>query len=261
MICNVNGYFPPDFFASARASNEYESLSERIVKAILCNLYDAKDDEVLRGNDKKDEPDYIVNGKGFEVTFGTPIGFIPYLQGKQKARSSNMFSEDEIIKGIDEAVSRKAQKRYACTGVTVVVLSIHPILYWYLNEPQSSIDENDLSLENMVDYMFPDVYQKAFMRKRNDCFRRLYSNFVKNGAFDDVLIMQSTFDSKYVIYSVKRFISNPNGDYKKLLCFRDPDKFAYYQVARCDDDNGNTIRFRYNFFVGKWGGSKNETTI
>lgn len=125
----VELYIPSNLFDSAKAKNKFESVSERIAKAFIKDILNEPD--VRRGDDKISEPDYMVNKKGYEVTFATESKTIQLLKGMKEIDDSRRNIEEELIKAISEATERKANKNYSCIS-NLVIIAISTMYTWYI---------------------------------------------------------------------------------------------------------------------------------
>lgn len=128
MRVKIELHLPDIFFDSAKQINGYESLSEQISKAVLTDILQFKN--VKRGDEKKQEPDYISDGQGFEVTFGISNNLIPMLRGRTSLNSSPHNQEQELIDSIKESLVRKSPKTYS-VRTTLIIFTLTSLFQWY----------------------------------------------------------------------------------------------------------------------------------
>lgn len=184
---------PPHFFDSAKEDNNFESVSERIAKSFLKDILNVTD--VTRGDPILLEPDYISKKHGYEVTFAINKSLIPQLKGVRELDSTPTNIEEKLITDITEAVVRKATKSYSCVP-NLVIIAINTLPTWY-----SSLYFKE------TDPLCKMAWNVA-AAKRNKLFHELYQNYVHTGKFENIFIIQPTFDGTFAFYNVKDFENN-----------------------------------------------------
>ena len=128
MKFNLELHMPDMFFESAKARNDFESLSEKISKAVLEDIL--KVSNVRRGDDKIHELDYVAGTIGYEVTLGICSTLIPMLRGRKDLDGSPHDLERELIDAIKEALKEKGKKHY-CVKTNLIIFVLTPLLEWY----------------------------------------------------------------------------------------------------------------------------------
>lgn len=237
-------YIPPMFFSSANRENDYESPSERIVKGILVNLLHISDDLVIRGNEANSEPDYSISGKGYEVTFGITDDVIRQLKGIDSLNHEAIPIEEYLIKAISESLERKVKKSYSLR-TTLIVFCIQPFPIWYTKSP------SEAGSDDIVNICFSS-WLESQQKKRNDFFNKLFNQYVLNGHFEDILILQLTHEGHYVIYSINDFIQTSGENFMHLAGFTQKHKFPHCKVV--DSKMGepfSPIICKYNILYGQ----------
>lgn len=159
-------YRPITFFDSAKESNGFESVSERIAKAFLIDILKIKN--IARGDAEAHEPDYVSSGKGYEVTFAVEQSLIPQLKGVRPLDTKSRNIEDELISDISNAASRKAGKTYSCTP-SLVIIAVETLPTWYY--PLFIRDTDPLS----------QMAWRIHTRKHNAFFESLYNDYIQAG--------------------------------------------------------------------------------
>lgn len=253
-------YIPPKFFDSAGKENDTESISERIAKAILVNLFGISDAEVTRGNPLKNEPDYLINGKGYEVTFGISQDVIKKIKGLQAINSDEEPVEQALINAINSSLERKTgksgTKRYTVDTVPVI-FCIQPFPLWYRNIPKIE----PTSFEAIEDANFSDYWNNR-QTSRNAFFKKLYDKYVATGIFSDIFILQLTHDENYLLYSIRDFNLHREKGYMKLFGTKNKLAFPSCKVVSTQIGNvGDPIHCNYIIKKGVLEAGDNETTI
>ncbi|BBK21948.1 hypothetical protein [Amedibacterium intestinale] len=191
----VELHIPSNLFDSAKAENSFESVSERISKAFIKDILNELN--VRRGDDKINEPDYMVNKKGYEVTFAVDSKIIQLLKGVKELDDSLQNIEEELIKAISEATERKANKNYSCIS-NLVIITISTMPTWYIIP--------NLSKECNLIKKYWDIIYKT----RNNLFEKLYRQYIALNTFENIYIIQPTFDGKFALFNIKDFAINKN---------------------------------------------------
>ena len=195
-------YLTEDTFASANHQNNYEALSEKLAKAFLIHLLHSSDEQIERGDPSKNEPDYIYNGKGYEITFCMNPELILKMKGQKPITHEIMNVEQEMIKYINAAAKRKSAKHYS-VGTTLFLINLFPCLLWELNFPVAK----EITLENYYDTVCSSILNDM-PKTRNQFFKTLYNSYIGNNTFDDILIACLTNNKRYIIYSINDFSNN-----------------------------------------------------
>lgn len=209
---------PPHFFDSAKAENNYESVSERVAKVFLSDI--VKVPNILRGNDKLKEPDYISEGRGYEVTFAVNSSLIPQLKGVKKLDSEKHNIEQELISDITEAVLRKAEKTYSCVP-NLVIIAISTLVTWY---PSLYFKETD---------PFAQMAWRVHAARRNKLFKDLYEQYILANKFENIYIIQPTFDGAFAFYNIKDF-GEGTESYLTHVQASDPRAFPTYKLKNAE---------------------------
>ena len=199
-------FIPANLFESASKKNKYESLSERIVKAILINVLKISENEIVRGNPNLFEPDYVYKSQGYEVTLAHADEKIKQMKGIAPINSGVDKQEETLIKEIENAIKRKAEKKYS-VKTTLTVFNLFPDTFWETD----FIKPKYYRLENIQDHILADLWNT----KRNDFFNKIFKNYISNGLFDDIFIISLTCNNRYILYSINNFYKNKN--YKTYL--------------------------------------------
>lgn len=181
---------PPSFFDSAKEENNFESVSEKIAKQFLQEICNIKD--LQRGNESNSEPDYISDGKGYEVTFGIKNSLIPQLKGIRPLNSASRNVENEIINDIQEALERKKNKLYS-VPTTLVIITVETIIPWYY---QFYFDTTD---------SFMHYYWNIRCQKRNEFFNCINNNYIQSGDFDNIYIIIPTIRQEFALFNISAF--------------------------------------------------------
>lgn len=205
---------PPHFFDSARADNNYESVSERIAKVFLSEILNVS--PLLRGNDKRGEPDYISSEYGYEVTFAISSSLIPKLKGVQPLDGEKNNIEESLICDITDAAERKASKKYSCIPA-LVVIAISTLPTWYHSIYFRESDP------------LARIAWRAGAAKRDKLFHDLYEQYVRTNKLKNIYIIQPTFDSTFVFYNINQFVQK-NEDFLTHVKVSNPNAFPTYQL-------------------------------
>lgn len=195
-------YLTEDIFASANKQNDYEALSEKLAKAFLSHLLKVSDELIVRGEPSKNEPDYICHGKGYEITFCMKPELILKLKGQLPITDETINIEQEMITYINLAAEKKSKKHYA-NNTTLFLINLFPNQLWECNIP---LVEN-ISLENYYEEVYSGILNDR-LKTRNQFFKTLYNNYIKNNVFNEILIACLTNDRRYIIYSINDFSNN-----------------------------------------------------
>lgn len=175
-------YLPEGIFESASKQNYDEALSERLAKAFLTKILKVPGNEIIRGNPSKDEPDYLCNGQGFEVTFCMKPETILQMKGKKPIDGKPINIEQQMTTYIRDAADRKSKKHYS-VNTTLFLLNLLPNNVWDWNVPLIEVP----TLENQIDYHFSHYWNEK-QKTRNQLFKSLYKNYIVNKKFDDILL-------------------------------------------------------------------------
>ena len=219
MRVKIELHLPDIFFDSAKQINGYESLSEQISKAVLTDILQFKN--VKRGDEKKQEPDYISDGQGFEVTFGISNNLIPMLRGRTSLNSSPHNQEQELIDSIKESLVRKSPKTYS-VRTTLIIFTLTSLFQWY-------------SWFYIKDSPYHCLWARA-EKKRNELFEEIIREYIgPEKTFENVLIIQPTHDEHYILYDVKEF--GNNNDFMTLIGIKETEKavFPRYKLISCEN--------------------------
>lgn len=212
---------PPHFFESAKKENSFESVSERIVKAFLEDILNIKN--LRRGDPEIGEPDYMADELGFEVTFSIDQFLIPQLKGVRELDGAKRDIEQSLIADITDAVLRKAQKNYSCVP-NLVVLTLRTLPTWYYPLGFSTTDTFERR-----------IWEYA-AKRRNKFFSDLYQNYILTNKFENIYIIQPTFNRTFAFFNIKDF--GNNGDaFLTHVCPIQPQAFPIYRVL----DAGNLM--------------------
>lgn len=195
-------YLTEDIFASANKQNNYEALSEKLAKAFLANLLKVTDEQIIRGEPNKNEPDYICHSKGYEITFCMNPETILKMKGQMPITSETINTEQEMIKYINAAVKRKSKKHYS-VSTTLFLINLFPYLQWELSFPVAK----EITLENYYETVCSSILNDG-LKTRDHFFKTLYNSYIENNVFDEILIACLTNDKKYIIYSINDFSNN-----------------------------------------------------
>lgn len=220
---------PPHFFDSANAENHFESVSERVAKAFLSDIVNVPN--LLRGDDKLGEPDYISGDHGYEVTFAVNPTLIPQLKGVKELDGAQHNIEQSLISDITEAVSRKAGKTYSCK-TNLVIIAISTLVTWY-----SSLYFKE---KDPMAQMAWNVYAA----RRNKLFQDLYEQYILAQKFENIYIIQPTHDGTFALHNIKSF-GEKHENYLTHVQASNPRAFPTYQLidaGRINDVRSYQIR-------------------
>ena len=181
---------PPHFFDSAKAENDLKSVSERIAKAFLSEIMDVA--PLIRGDDKKGEPDYIFGEDGYEVTFTISSLLIPQIKGVKALERKKNNIEESLICAITDAADKKAAKTYSCVPALVVITidtlpTWYHSLYFYESDP------------------FAQMAWRVGAAKRDKLFLDLYEQYIRINKLKNIYVIQPTFDGTFAFYNVDEF--------------------------------------------------------
>ena len=206
---------PPHFFDSAKAENYFESVSERIAKAFLSGIMNIS--PLLRGDDKKGEPDYICGEDGYEVTFAISSSLIPQIKGIKALDGKKNNIEESLIDAITDAADRKAAKTYSCVPALVVV-AIDTLPTWYHS---LYFHESD---------PFARLAWRAGATKRDKLFHDLYEQYIRTNKLKNIYIIQPTFDGFFAFYDIDLFTQKDDGFLTHVKA-SNPKAFPTYQLV------------------------------
>lgn len=211
-------HIPDAFFESAKAENDFESLSEQISKTVLGDIL--KIDDIQRGNPQKSEPDYVANKTGYEVTLGIDNSLIPMLRGRKKLSNEPHNWEQGLIDSINKAIAQKATKHY-CLKTNLVILTLTPLLEWY----------SWFYLSECSTYYWWELLQV----NRNKLFHHIYKYYIEtSNVFEDILILQPTHDEHYILYSVKDYAQDNSFMTKIGIKKEQKNLFPRYSMIGCE---------------------------
>lgn len=205
---------PPHFFDSAKAENHFESVSERIAKAFLSGIMNIS--PLLRGDDKKGEPDYICGADGYEVTFAISSSLIPQIKGVKALDGKKNNIEESLIDAITDAADRKAAKTYSCVPA-LVIIAIDTLPTWYHS---LYFHESD---------PFARMAWRVGAAKRDKLFHDLYEQYIRTNKLKNIYIIQPTFDGTFAFYNINEFAQN-NENFLTHVKASTPTAFPTYQL-------------------------------
>ncbi len=208
-------HLPPHFFDSAKAENHFESVSERIAKTFLSEIMNIS--PLLRGDDKKGEPDYISGENGYEVTFAINSSLIPQLKGVKALDGKKNSIEESLIYDITNAVERKAAKTYSCVPA-LVIIAISTLPTWYHS---LYFHESD-PLAQMA--------WRVGAAKRDRLFHDLYEHYIHTNNLKNIYIIQPTFDGTFAFYNIAAF-AQKNENFLTHIKASNPKAFPTYQLV------------------------------
>lgn len=208
-------HIPPHFFDSAKAENHFESVSERIAKAFLSDIMNIS--PLLRGDDKKGEPDYISGENGYEVTFAIDSSLIPKLKGVKPLDDRKDNIEESLVYAITEAVERKAAKIYSCVPA-LVIIAISTLPTWYHS---LYFHESD---------MFAQMAWRVGAAKRDKLFHDLHEQYVRTNKLKNIYIIQPTFDGTFAFYNIDEF-AQKNENFLTHVKVSNSKAFPTYQLV------------------------------
>ena len=208
-------HIPPHFFDSANAENHFESVSERIAKAFLSDIMSIS--QLVRGDDKQGEPDYICGENGYEVTFAISSSLIPQIKGVTGLDGKKNNIEKSLISAITDAVERKASKTYSCVPA-LVIIAIDTLPTWYHS---LYFHESDL---------FAQMAWRVGAAKRDKLFHDLYEQYIRTNKLKNIYIIQPTFDGTFAFYNIDEFAQN-NKNFLTHVKASNPKAFPTYQLV------------------------------
>lgn len=208
-------HIPPHFFDSAKAENHFESVSERIAKAFLSEIMNIS--PLLRGDDKKEEPDYVSDENGYEVTFAISSSLIPQLKGVKSLDGQKDNIEESLMRDITDAVTRKAAKTYSCVPA-LVIIAIRTLPTWYHS---LYFHESD---------PFAQMAWRVKAAKRDKLFHDLYEQYISTNKLKNIYIIQPTFDGTFAFYDIDRFAKSKE-NFLTHVKVSNPKAFPTYQVV------------------------------
>ena len=214
-------HIPDSFFDSAKETNNFESLSERLSKSVLNDILHIEG--ILRGDDKNFEPDYLTNKTGYEVTLGINDSLIPILRGRKTFNDVPHNLEKELIDAIKKALDKKSKKDYSL-ATTIIIFTLTPLLEWY----------SSFYLSECLTYR----WWKTLQKNRDRLFAEIFENYIKKEQiFEDVLILQPTHDGYYILYSIKNFADGQNFMTKIAITDDGMPMFPRYRMLDCKQGN------------------------
>lgn len=214
----IERHFPPNFFVSANEHNDNTSVSEDLGKALLVVATGIDENNIVRGNPNNYEPDFVINDNaGFEITFASnrelkkEKGNIARLK-KGKYKIQDM--ENDLIKSIEDSISEKATKKKAgnyqtIEKVSVLVISLEPLLYWY-------------------GYLHDFDHPKT-LKRRDAFFSTLYDEYIASSILENIYIAQLTEFTTIIFFDLKAFHNNSD----ECLTEIGAEKENLYKLPRC----------------------------
>lgn len=203
----IDLYYPKNFFESVPNSSS-ESMSEQISKIVLSKIHNIPEEKIVRGDASKSQPDYLIDEIGYEITFACSKNHIKAFKGKGEF-SSNVGNIRYLEEILLSSIQRKARKKYSVpTNVVLFVAEPFAELYSVENVPI------DLDVENEET---GEIYRvKKFLSFGYECFpiysiyRDIYSAYINNGIFENVLILMMDCNSTYKLIDIKKLIESKN---------------------------------------------------
>ena len=192
-------YIPEQIFESSDRDNHFESLSERLAKILLVNMFCTTDNEIVRGNAERKEPDYIYANNGYEVTLSMKTEFIQQLKGIKPFGDTVSYTENQLIEGIRCAVRRKAKKIYS-VPTTLIAISLYPNMIWEMDIPW----QEPTSLNDYIEALH-SMMSNLLQQSRNQFFEELYDEYIATNKFQDIYIVILTQDKGYLLFRIKDF--------------------------------------------------------
>lgn len=206
---------PPKFFDSANAENHFESVSERIAKSFLSEIMNIS--PLLRGDDKKGEPDYVCGEDGYEVTFAISSSLIPQIKGVKALDGKKNNIEESLICAITDAADRKATKTYSCVP-SIVIIAIDTLPTWYHS---LYFHESD---------PFAQMAWRVKAAKRDKLFHDLYEQYIRTNKLKNIYIIQPTFDGTFAFYNIDEF-AQKNESFLTHVKASNPKAFPTYKLV------------------------------
>lgn len=221
---------PLHFFDSARAENDFESVSEKIAKVVISSIL--KCDNLSRGNPNNKEPDYISGDEGFEVTLAISDSLVPYFKGINRSDGRPHNLESDLVEDISKIVKQKAEKIYDRKPY-LIILALNPYPAWYY----------PLFTNGTTKFEFGELFVWA----RNNLFQSLYDNNIKNEKnFKNIYILQPMLNQQFVLYDIAAFGDELQQDFMIQLGIQ-PGREIAFPNFRCVsvDDADNPIPMNF----------------
>ena len=190
MNVEMNMYLPPNFIESANEwKNGNQSISEQISRVFLSDILDYDIADIKRGDDKKNEPDYVVDDSGFEVTFGLQDNLPMILKGKCDI-SQYVGTIDGYYNGIISAIVNKhnRSKTYCTQKNTLIIFTIESYLESYAEL-----------------YEMSEKSTYFYTKIRNVYFDKIIKIYTEKNMFDNILIIQPTHDTKFALTDLNAY--------------------------------------------------------
>jgi len=177
----------PSIFTN-RSKNNLLREDEKIMYEIINKTFQFNDN-IIRGNDKLGEPDYIEKDKsfGYEMTLITGDNndsFFYFMnKAKENREATRSANGDQFIQWLCDGVRKKAEKKYSIARIRLVVM--FPEHFPPLTEP--------------------DVYLVAKDPKYQKLFEDLYEEYINAKIFEEIFIIVPTPEKKMSIYTVSQY--------------------------------------------------------
>lgn len=223
MIIHIEASVPPKYFKSSRKDNGFESVSERTAKVLMNDILGIPYERIKRGNEKLNEPDYVVGGEGYEVTFAVDSSKIVQMTGVKPLNSEASLIEAGLISDIVAAVERKSHKKYSC-NTSVIALLADMLIDWY----SEYVYDTDKWIERIV--------CEDKVKRRNELLDVIFDKYIGNGCFKNVYIVMPTHDQGILLIDIGRRRQNKDDWIQRIVIRPDNLKaFLTYKVQSIEE--------------------------
>lgn len=241
MNVEMNMYLPPNFLESANKwKNGNQSISEQISRVFLSDIigYDIAD--IKRGDDKKNEPDYVVGDNGFEITFGLQDDLPITLKEKCKL-PQYVGTIDGYYNGIISAIVNKHSraKTYCTSKNTLIVFTIEAYLESYAEL-----------------YKMSERSTYYYTRIRNGYFDKIIKLYTEKNMFDNILIIQPTHDINFAVTDLNAYYRGD--DFLTIVSIKRGSEYAFphCSIIGITDETKPQIIYKRHIIWGERSDSK-----
>lgn len=224
----ITRFLPESFKEGTDKLNKSISQSEALSRAVFAFIKKMDDDEIIRGDANKGEPDFIFRQRfGLEVRFAnnqsdSSGGSIARIYKEQYAI---IGIESDIINSITDAIEDKAKKNYkGVDSISLFIVLIDPFFGWYKQNLQSP----------------------KWTQSRDQFFEHLYKLYIESSKFQNIYILQLTEYKTYALFDILAF-NNPPSVYLTVI---GSDKITsllpYCEITdfQPDDDWGSLFTYK-----------------
>jgi hypothetical protein len=234
VVIHLNRYIPQEFLEGTGKKDSNMSQNESFAKSVFSFVTGISEEIIVRGDANKGEPDFIFNeNDGLEVTFSSNRdGPKNSSIGRLHTRYSIDSIQNDLIESITDSLKEKANKKYrGVNSITPFIISLDPFFGWY-----------DTNLQ----------FSSLWESKRDDFFTDLNKDYIQNGIFKNIYILQITEKKTYALFDLRAFLT-PDSDFLTIIGTNKIDQLPYCEQSKSPEmkESSELVTFEITNIIKK----------